>query len=302
VFASGPPFFVFVAAMFAARHFGVPLILDYRDEWTECPFDFVDKSGHDLWWERRCLKRAQAVIFVTESLRRHALKSFPELKAELTHHLPNGWEAKDFDASEAAALATAAPNDGVLTLAHIGNLAGHTPPHAFLRTLEALVSAEPGWKNRLRVQLIGRRSPDAEAAVRSFAHPDLLQVVDHVSKREASARMQAADALLIISIPELDRSLPSKLIDYVAARRPVLIFGSPGESSELVERLGVGMLSPAGDPAALGIALDRLASAKLHADDSARDQWLGDHRRDILAQRLFTMLDERVAEAAARRA
>jgi glycosyltransferase involved in cell wall biosynthesis len=301
VFASGPPFFVFVAAMFTARHFGVPLVLDYRDEWTECPFDFVDKSGQDLWWEQRCLKHAQAVVFVTESLRRHALKSFAELKAELTHHIPNGWEAKDFDPAAARGPRIGDAGNGTLSLAHIGNLAGHTPPHAFLRTLEALVAADPGWKDRLCVQLIGRRSPDADAAVRSFAHPEMLQVVDHVSKREASARMQAADALLIISIPELDRSLPSKLIDYIAARRPVLIFGSPGESSDLVERLGVGLLSAADDPAALGRALGALAAARLRPNDEARDQWLGDHTRDALARRLFTLLDRLVVEAAARR-
>ena len=302
VLASGPPFFVFVAAMFTARHFGVPLVLDYRDEWTECPFDFVDKSGNDLWWERRCLKSAAAVVFVTQSLRQHALKTFPELSAERTHHLPNGWEAQDFGPSSAGRSEDSAAGQRVLTLAHIGNLAGHTPPHAFLRTLDALVRSDPTWAQRLQVQLIGRRSPEADGAIRAFAHPGLLQVVDHVSKREASARMQAADALLIISIPELDRSLPSKLIDYVAAGRPVLIFGSPGESSELVERLGIGLLAPADDPAALARALDALALTGIKADEEARARWLGDHRRDGLARDLYTMLDKVVAGFRASRA
>ena len=299
VLASGPPFFVFVAAMFTARHFNVPLVLDYRDEWTECPFDFVDKSGNDLWWERRCLRSAAAVVFVTQSLRQHALKTFPELAAERTHHLANGWEAQDFDSRSPDAPGAVAAGHRVLSLAHIGNLAGHTPPHAFLRTLDALVRDDPAWKQRLQVQLIGRRSPDADAAIRSFAHGGLLQVVDHVSKREASARMQAADALLIISIPELDRSLPSKLIDYIAAGRPVLIFGSPGESSELVERLGVGQLVPTDDPAALARALDSLATGKIKADQEERSKWLAEHRRDGLARRLYAMLDRLVAPSAA---
>lgn len=45
VMASAPRFFTFVAALFVARRFGAPLVLDYRDEWTECPFDFVQKDG-----------------------------------------------------------------------------------------------------------------------------------------------------------------------------------------------------------------------------------------------------------------
>ncbi|MGH7622214.1 MAG: glycosyltransferase, partial [Gemmatimonadaceae bacterium] len=96
VLASGPPFFTFVAARLVARHFGVPLVLDYRDEWTECPFDFVDKGPHDRALESRCLRSADAVFFTTESHRRNQLAAFPELDARKTHVVPNGWEPSDF--------------------------------------------------------------------------------------------------------------------------------------------------------------------------------------------------------------
>ena len=94
VLASGPPFFSFVAAWVTARHFGVPLVVDYRDEWTECPFDFVTKGPDDLRWERRCLRDAAAVLFTTESMRAHHLLRFPELHPSRAHLLPNGWEPR----------------------------------------------------------------------------------------------------------------------------------------------------------------------------------------------------------------
>ncbi|HEY2895853.1 MAG TPA: glycosyltransferase, partial [Gemmatimonadaceae bacterium] len=92
VLASGPPFFTFVAARFVARHFDVPFVLDYRDEWTECPFEFVTKNSGDLSWERRCLAEADAVLFATESFLHHQLSVFPELDRQRAHVVPNGWD------------------------------------------------------------------------------------------------------------------------------------------------------------------------------------------------------------------
>lgn len=298
VLASGPPFFVFVAALFTARRFGVPLVLDYRDEWSECPFDFVTKGGHDGWWERRCLAAADAVLFTTESHRRHQLATFPELRPECAHRVPNGWEPDDFLADDSApprpapaSTSASASARGPITLAHVGNLAGHTPPHDFLASLAQLLQAEPAWQQRLKVQLIGRRSPAADEAIRGFAFPQVLEVVDHVSKREANQRMQASDALLLIATPDLERYLPGKLFDYLAARRPVLVFGSAGESQRLLDGLGAGLLCAPGDAAALGRALQALADIDMAGRQAGMQAWLAAHRRDVLAAQAFAILN-----------
>jgi glycosyltransferase involved in cell wall biosynthesis len=295
VLASAPSFFRFVAARFVARRFGVPLVLDYRDEWTECPFDFVSKDGDDLAWERRCLAEASAVLFVTRSLLEHQVKVFPELDRERAYVIPNGWEPADFPnvADDAASASRASSPE--LRVAHVGNLAGHTPPFEFLASLEKLLAEQPVWISRLRVSFIGRRSRTADAAIRAFPFPSVLEIVDHVSKRDAVRRMHDADILLLLAAPALDRSLPSKLFEYIASRRPVLIFGSPGEASALVERLGAGALCPAGSPQALGDTFVRLRALDLGPREKEVSAWLEEHRRDALAARAFEILDSVIA-------
>ncbi len=288
VMASGPQFFTFVAALFVARRFGVPLVLDYRDEWTECPFEFVRKDGSDRAWERRCLRRADAVLFTTESHRTHQLSTFPELSSEKAYVVSNGWDPDEFVESLRARPST---EPHTLSVAYVGSLAGQTPPHDFLASLEQLLAEEPAWVDRIRIQFIGRRGPRAEEAIRAFRFPGILEIIDHVGKREAIRRMQNSDVLLLISMEGLERYLPAKLFEYLAARRPILIFGRPGEASQLMEQLGAGVLCPSGSTAALREALLRLSTMDMSRQDAAIRQWLEEHERGVLAAHAFEIIE-----------
>ena len=58
--------------------------------------------------------------------------------------------------------------------------------------------------------------------------------------------------------------MPSKLIDYVGADRPILALTPPGASREVIERLQLNFCSPGNIPeiaAALGKLLDQAFSA-----------------------------------------
>ena len=290
IVASGPPFFTFVAALFVARHFNSPLVLDYRNEWTECPFDFVSKDRNDRAWERRCLNAAGAVLFTTRSHLQRALSAFPNLDARKTHVVPNGWEPGDFVVQENGARRNGERSD-VLRIAHVGNLSGHSTPVDFLDSLAALLASEPEWVPRIRVQFIGRRSNTADAAIRAFPYPDVLEVIDHVGKREASRRMLESDVLLLIANPALERYLPGKLFDYLAARRPVMVFGSRGEASNLIEELHAGVLCAPGSATELRESLVHLRRLNLSKEDPTVNRWLDDHRRDALASRAFGIID-----------
>jgi glycosyltransferase involved in cell wall biosynthesis len=295
VVASGPSFHLFVAGYYLARASRCPLVLDYRDEWTECPFQFVTVGNADRAWERRCLLAADAVVFTTRSQLEHAAEAFGELDPSKCRVVPNGWEPSDWADAE-----TDQPGQstraGQLTLSYVGRLADHVSPGGLLRALAAVCRRRPVIRERLRLRFVGEKSGAALEEVEAFPHPEKVELVDQLPRPAANRVMRESTALLLFNDARLARYIPGKLYEYLAARRPVIVFGEGGESAELVRKLGAGWIVPAADTEALGAVLDQLLRDP-RPSGNAHDieRWLARHTRERLARDLIDLLELKVA-------
>ncbi|TAK91059.1 MAG: hypothetical protein EPO06_07040 [Burkholderiaceae bacterium] len=288
--ATGPLFHNFVAGFFLARRYDVPLILEYRDEWSECPFSFVYKGNADRLWEARCLREAAAVIFTTESQRTHQLRAFPFLDPNRCHVIPNGWEQHDLNECLHGNRCERQADDP-LVLSFFGNLSDHTLPGEFLWAIEKLIARKPEWRDRLRLRFVGQRSGQAYAQLMAFSDPDMLIIEEQVTKPLALSGMRESDALLIFNTPDFDRYLPGKLFDYLASGTPVLMFGEGGESAALVSQLGAGMVVPKDAIDVLDATLSTLAATRPHNDSTDLSSWLVAHTREALAGQTLDLLE-----------
>jgi len=287
VLASGPPFSFHVAGRYLARYYRVPLVLDYRDEWTNCPFEFVRTGRADRWWEWRTLAGADLVIFTTESQRARQLAAFTDLDSARCAVVPNGWDR--LDPSPQALLAV--PQVRSPLLAFVGNLGDHTPPDAFLATLAGVIDRSPRLKTGLRVSFVGQKSLSARTRLEAFPHREVVSTIDQVPHDEAIRIMRSARMLLILNDQRLTRYLPGKIYEYLAARRPILVFGRGGEVETLVRHLKAGTVVPTGDRDALAAVLDDMVQHEPEDLTSTDLQtWLVRHSRSELARDLLTRI------------
>lgn len=287
IVASGPPFHNFVAARELSRIIHAPYVLDYRDEWTLCPFQFAQLGNADAFFEERCLRDAHRVIFTTDAMRELAVQHFRGLKQEKTAVVYNGWEPEHTsDASRTRAPLPAAD----IRLAFVGTLGEHTLPTRFLSHLAGALEAHDALRRRFRLTFLGRTSQEAKVLLDTFPHRDVLEVLDERPKPEALACMRDADALLMINEPRLSRYRPGKLYDYISMKTPVLVFGRGGEVDRVVSELGAGITVPDNDAALLASAIGQLPALRRTLDHERIDRWLAAHTRAQVASAFLELL------------
>ena len=114
-----------------------------------------------------------------------------------------------------------------------------------------------------------------------------------VPLEEVPAFLAASDALLVtLAAHETFQGfVPSKLVDFMAAGKPILL-AAAGESARLLEEAGAGIAVAPEDPAALAEAARRLVSQPEEADAmAARGRAYARERlRSVQAARLEELL------------
>lgn len=291
VVASGPPFSTFLAACGAGAHFEIPVILDYRDEWTECPFSFVRSCSSDRYWERRCLRAAHSVIYTTQSQKTHAIATFPRISMKKAVVISNGWEPQEH--LHVSGTHRSKKDSNAFILSFVGTLGHHTLPDSFLATLSDVLKHSQVLRERFHLYFIGKTVSEAKQQLNGFAFSDHLHHVDALPKFDALSSMYDSDALLLLNDPMFSRYLPGKLFDYLATGLPVLVYGDGGEIGRLISALNAGVIVPLDDPHALREALEKLGHATStparDPDQEVQRNWLKQHTRERVAEQMLEL-------------
>jgi glycosyltransferase involved in cell wall biosynthesis len=293
IFASSPPLPVALAAAVAAARHRVPWVMDVRDLWPEAAVAVGELSNPRMLRAAERLEHwlygsAASITTVTQSFR----ESIAAEVADPTkvHLVPNGTTRLYLDA------ANLAPDRASLDLSadkFIWTYAGNL---GIAQGLETAVDAAGLLGDEFQLLILGdgpvRR--DLEERAKMLKSGSIV-FRDQVVQEEAVRYLRASDALLVslASDPVLEKFLPSKLYDFFAVGRPVIV-AAAGEPHRVAEREGSGLFVPPGEVTALVNALRRLAAdADLrHALSAAGRRVANTHVRDDQVETLNNLIAE----------
>ena len=138
------------------------------------------------------------------------------------------------------------PQSGRLIIRSLGAFYRARSPDPLFKALVLLRTHEPASFDKIVVELRGS-VPDnflESEALRSLPF-DTVRVLPAVDYRASLAMMRSADLLLNIDAPFTSSPfLPSKLVDYIGAGRPIFGITPPGAASRAIRDLGGWVTAP----------------------------------------------------------
>jgi glycosyltransferase involved in cell wall biosynthesis len=248
------------------RRFGMPWLAHFSDPWVGNPFLSLGRIERRLneRLERRVLRAADRLLFTSPEAVDLTMTPYPDRWREKARVLPHAYDTALFPPE------VDRPPRERLVFRYMGAFYGRRSPRPLVRALSHLASAEPELVRRLSVQIVGRVESGllrpSETAVLPPGTLDVLPPVDYVRSLEL---MADADGLLVVDAPATTSPfLPSKLVDYVGAGRPIGALTPPGPAATLTRRLGGPVADPE-DVHACAEALQSLAALAEGASTSA---------------------------------
>lgn len=235
----------------------LPWVVHFSDPWVDSPYFGTSPLRRAVVrrLERAVIGEADRVVFITEETRDLVMRKYPAAWREKAVVIAHGYMAED--------VARARPSDGTgLTLTHAGSFyLGKREPYTLIAAVGRL-QRERSLAGRLRLQFVGPTLPRYVRAAEEAGIGDIVTWTGPVSWSESQRLAESSDALVVIDAQSDGPSvfLPSKIVDYLSARKPILgLTPLEGATAALLRRLGCPAVDPddaAGAAAAIRAMLE----------------------------------------------
>ena len=215
------------------REVPISWIAHFSDPWIDDPY--LRYRGLSRIWnaalERKVIGRADRLIFVCADTQELVMRKYPD-----------SWKSKAFvvpQCFDRTAYPAPSDNRGNIVFRHLGSFFGMRTPEPLISALGRLRRENPHLLDGVVFEFIGECDQPARDLLSVHILKGVVRVVSLVPYRDSLRLMVDSDVLVLIDARDIDPNvfLPSKLIDYLGAKRPILgITPIRGPSADLIRK------------------------------------------------------------------
>lgn len=244
----------------------VPWVAQFSDPWANNPYH----QYHMEWMhavdqknEAAVIRNADRLIFPTVEIRDLVASHYPDVKVKgISAILPHYFAESLYGEAVAAAPTETASKDGRIVISYIGDFYGLRSPEPLLKALAAIEQKRPEINRRLHVRIIGNVEQKFHSMVDTLREKTgaTVERTGQIPYLQSLAEMKQSDILLLVDAPsDVNLFLPSKLIDYFGARKPIMgITSEQGTTGSLIRQYGFPVVDPR-EPEKIAAALIEMA-------------------------------------------
>lgn len=243
VLATGAPFqYLYYLTDMFAKHPQVKFYSDIRDPWannkTAYGFDSLSEKRKQkvVDMEQKMVNEFDHVVTVYDATTDY-FKNRSDKKKTKFHTIANGYDPEDFDVTNYDL-----PKGDKIKFVLTGSL--YDPAlHIFKSFIEALLElkeSNPAVFNKFQFDFYGRTN---RSYAPYFDNPALQGVMKHhglVDISQVFEKIQAAHLGLLFLTDDMNYSKSTKYYEYVALKRKIAVFSTPGDTGREVEEQQIG--------------------------------------------------------------
>lgn len=238
IFVTAPPFSCFLPVVAIGYFFKVPVIADFRDEWTFSRNHLENSSkgaiakAIDSFSERYVVRRCAAITAATQSYISTLVYNY-SLPAGIGTVITNGFDEDDFVFDE---LLQEAATSKEIVIVYSGTVWRATSLKSFIDSLQFLLPVLPEFKEQVRVHIFGRIVESELSHINSSEALGMVQVFGYVEHQKLMSILHSADILLLVlsDLPGAEKIITAKVFEYMATGKHIFAILPEGETKKIL--------------------------------------------------------------------
>jgi glycosyltransferase involved in cell wall biosynthesis len=255
IYATAPPYTDFLIASELKNIFRLPLVIDYRDSWIDCPNNFyptpLHKNAHRKL-ETKVLKSADKVITINSRIKELLHEKYPFKRDEEITIIPQGFDPEDF-------MTSAKPEArSKMRLTYAGSFMNYYTPKYFLEGLSLLFEKRPELKNKIEAYFIGSYDEELKNYIEKYGLRDVVKTTGYVEHSKCVKYELDSDVLwmMINRTERSDLHSTGKLYEYFGAGKPILACVPDGVAKKSLENYYAVRITEPDDSKAVAKAIE----------------------------------------------
>ncbi|RLC45729.1 MAG: hypothetical protein DRH57_07455, partial [Candidatus Cloacimonadota bacterium] len=232
IYATIGPYHTAITGYLLAKKYRLPLIIDYRDLWTQHPYlSFITTLHKNIaeQWERKVINFAKNIIVVSPDMKRQLITKYGMSLDKKVSIISNGWDKEDFDKVKIT------KQSEKIIITYTGGFYGWQTPKYFIKAILEL-KEEHCIPSNIKIQFIGNYFQNTKRILNHRRLTDIIEIIPQVSHQECINYLMNSNILLLfIGKQDGNGVLTGKLFEYLAADKPILAMIPPdGDAAKIL--------------------------------------------------------------------
>jgi glycosyltransferase involved in cell wall biosynthesis len=321
VYVSVPPFSILKDAHWVSKKFQLPLIVDFRDAWSQwriAPYGSYLHYLATLLLERKYIKHSDAIIATSNQTLNDFKKLHPDVNKKKFHLISNGYDDEinnwniDLTQKENYTIGYVGsfyyvPEAASLMFTPWWKKSFHRKlqyipkkqdwlyrsPYFFFSAIRKLFDEHKEYSKKLQIKFAGQKEDWLVQMIKDFKLQENVELIGNLSHIDSLQFQQSCDALLITSsklIGGRDYSIAGKTFEYFKMHKPIISFVCDGAQKDILEESGLALICDPDNADESANNIKNLFEHKIHF--TPNNDFLEGLSRKTLTKRLTEIIEE----------